>query len=370
MMRIAVIGAGCGGQAIAGFLASQGNDVNLYNRTLERIRPLVYTKEIELQGLIQLKSRLRMVTTDLAKAISGARLIMVVTNADAHYEIAKYLAPYLEDGQVIVLNPGRTFGIVEVVNTLIEYSCRADVTIAETSSLVYATRICRPGVTHIKGVKKHVPFSVIPERKACEVTALLNHCYPQFYHAQVFVTSLGNFGAVFHPAILLLNREKIQRDEIFQFYIDGATQETVEYIQHIEFERVSIGKCLGVILQSCIEWLCEQYCLKESSLYDVLHNNPCYQGLMAPKTLSMRYITEDVPTGLVPLSELGKALGVCTPFIDKLIDLASVELRYDFRKNGRNLARLGLQKYSLLHDLETTIRLENLAEFSRMERVA
>ena len=39
-MRIAVIGAGCGGQAIAGFLASQGNAVNLYNHRLNRIIPL------------------------------------------------------------------------------------------------------------------------------------------------------------------------------------------------------------------------------------------------------------------------------------------------------------------------------------------
>ena len=37
---VAVIGAGCGGQAIAGYIASQGYDVNLYNRNPDRTKPL------------------------------------------------------------------------------------------------------------------------------------------------------------------------------------------------------------------------------------------------------------------------------------------------------------------------------------------
>ncbi|MHA1483301.1 MAG: NAD(P)-binding domain-containing protein, partial [Candidatus Heimdallarchaeaceae archaeon] len=48
-MNIAVIGAGCGGQAIAGFLASKGNKVNLFNRSPERILSLMDQKTIELQ---------------------------------------------------------------------------------------------------------------------------------------------------------------------------------------------------------------------------------------------------------------------------------------------------------------------------------
>ncbi|MHA1690350.1 MAG: 3-hydroxyacyl-CoA dehydrogenase NAD-binding domain-containing protein, partial [Candidatus Heimdallarchaeaceae archaeon] len=67
-MNIAVIGAGCGGQAIAGFLASKGNKVNLYNRSPERVLPLQDQKTIELQGEIQAKGKLNHITTDISEA--------------------------------------------------------------------------------------------------------------------------------------------------------------------------------------------------------------------------------------------------------------------------------------------------------------
>lgn len=44
----------------------------------------------------------------------GAKIIMVVTPAAGHQDIAQRLSPYLEEGQIIVLNPGRTGGALEV----------------------------------------------------------------------------------------------------------------------------------------------------------------------------------------------------------------------------------------------------------------
>ncbi|MCE7738284.1 MAG: NAD(P)-binding domain-containing protein, partial [Candidatus Heimdallarchaeota archaeon] len=94
-MNIAIIGAGCGGQAIAGYLASKGNEVNLYNRSIDRIRLLMKKKEIELQGEIHSKGKLNLVTTDISEAVRGTELIMVVTTATGHYDIATALAPHL-----------------------------------------------------------------------------------------------------------------------------------------------------------------------------------------------------------------------------------------------------------------------------------
>jgi opine dehydrogenase len=118
-VNIAVIGAGCGGQAIAGFLASKGNKVNLFNRSLERILPLMDQTTIELQGEIHAKGMLNHVTTDIGEAIAGTKLIMVVTTATGHDDVARLLAPHLKEGQTIVLNPGRTFGSLEFMNTLL-----------------------------------------------------------------------------------------------------------------------------------------------------------------------------------------------------------------------------------------------------------
>ena len=63
---------------------------------------------------------------------------------------------------------------------------------------------------------------------------------------------------------------------------------------------------------------------------------------MAPKTIQARYVTEDVPMSLVPMSELGRAIGVPTPCMDAVIQLTSTIYGKDFRKEGRNLEKMGL----------------------------
>lgn len=363
-MNIAVIGAGCGGQAIAGYLASKGNKVNLYNRSVERIRLLMKKKEIELQGEIHSKGKLNLVTTDISEAVRGTELIMVVTTATGHYDIATALAPHLQDEQTIVLNPGRTFGSLEFMNALLERGLDADVTIAEANTLIYATRIIGPGLCDIKGVKNSVSLSVIPHHRTSHVVSLLNENYPQFYSVENFLTtSLGNIGAVFHPTITLLNRDRIKNKDTFDFYRDGATREVVEFMEQVDNERRTIANRFGVNVKSLKEWLCERYSLPDSNLFDALHNNPFYAGLAAPTTFDMRYLTEDIPTGLVPFSELGKSIGVDTSYIDDLINKASDELKVDFRIQGRNLNKLGLDASTIFEDLRKVSELESITEY-------
>ncbi len=84
------------------------------------------------------------------------------------------------------------------------------------------------------------------------------------------------------------------------------------------------------------------YNVVEDSLFDAIHSNPGYVGIMAPRTTNVRYITEDVPMSLVPISEFGKQAGVDTPVIDSLIHIADSVFKKDFRKEGRNLSGLGM----------------------------
>jgi opine dehydrogenase len=369
-VNIAVIGAGCGGHAIAGFLASKGNKVNLYNRSPERILPLVNQKTIELQGEIQAKGDINFVTTDIAKAIAGTKLIMVVTIATGHVDVARALAPHLIEGQTIVLNPGRTFGSLEFMNTLLAEGLVADVNVAEANTLIYATRTLKPGLSNIKGIKKSVSVSVFPYHRTSQVVSMLNKNYPHFYAVDNFMTtSLGNIGAVFHPTIALMNKEKIKRQESFDFYRGGATREVVELMEKVDDERRNIARKFGVEVQSLKEWLCERYSLQEDNLYDALHNNPFYRGLPAPATLNMRYLTEDIPTGLVPFSELGKAVGVETKNIDMLINFASKELKVDFRETGRNLQSLGLNHLTIFEDLRRVSEIQTLREYNKEDEI-
>ena len=114
MTRYAVIGAGPGGQTFAAALTAAGHEVMLYvpARTDEAHEKLAILRAhgITLSGALTLEATPASITDDLAEAASFAEVIMIVTPAMAHRPFAAKLAPYLRDGQIVVLNPGRTGG--------------------------------------------------------------------------------------------------------------------------------------------------------------------------------------------------------------------------------------------------------------------
>jgi len=99
---------------------------------------------------------------------------------------------------------------------------------------------------------------------------------------------------------------------------------------------------LGVRAISAREWLKRAYDSVGSNLYEAIRNNEGYRGIAAPQTLRHRYILEDVPMSLVPISELGRTFGVQTELIDAVICLASTIHGTDYRHNARTVESMGL----------------------------
>jgi len=207
-----------------------------------------------------------------------------------------------------------------------------------------------PATAKIFRIKQAIPVAAIPAVLTDKVIGLLGKAFPEFISGTSSIeTSFNNMGAVFHPAITILNASRIESTMgNFQFYIEGVTPSVAEILEIVDKERVEVAhalKCKNVI--SAINWLSMAYNVVEDSLFDAIHSNPGYSGIMAPQTINVRYITEDVPMSLVPIAEFGKAFGVDTTAIDALINLANIILKTDFRKSGRNFKRLGLENLIL-----------------------
>ena len=70
--------------------------------------------------------------------------------------------------------------------------------------------------------------------------------------------------------------------------------------------------------------------------------NPAYQGIKAPTSLNVRYLLEDIPTGLIPLISLGELSAVPTPVCHAIVELACAALSRNFWQEGRTAEKLGL----------------------------
>ena len=78
-----------------------------------------------------------------------------------------------------------------------------------------------------------------------------------------------------------------------------------------------------------------------------MQDNPAYKGLQAPKGLNIRYIYEDVPYSLIPMSSIAKEFNIETPAIDSIIRIAGLITGVDFFQEGRTVERLGLKGLSV-----------------------
>lgn len=342
-----VIGAGHGGKAMAAHLALMGVQVTLYNRTFDHISALKARGGIDLEspeggphGFAQLKNA----SSDMEEALANAEVVMVVVPSSAHKDIAKVTAPYLRDGQIIILHPGRTCGTIEFKKVLKDEGCTADVTVAEAETFIYASRSDGPAQAHIFRIKEAVPLAALPALRTEKVLEAIQPAYPQFIDGgNVLKTGLNNMGAIFHPALTLLNAGWIEATHgDYQFYIEGVTPSVARLLEVLDRERVTVASSLGLRARTALEWLEMAYNTTGEDLHEAIHNQPGYYGIKAPSTLHHRYIFEDVPMSLVPIASLGGRFGVSVRGMESIIRLACIVHRTDYWRRGRTVDKLGI----------------------------
>lgn len=346
--KVAVIGSGNGGQTIAGHMAAMGHNVILYNRTIDKLEKIIEKNGIHLTGAINTFGSISRITDNLKEAISGCDIIMIATTADAHGQLASEMLPFLKDEQIIVLNPGRTGGALEMRKIFNEGNLTAKVYLAECQTLIYACRQEEPGFVKVIGMKDRVYYATYPAKDITKVHLSLSKIYKCLLPVDnILITSLENIGAIFHPTNVIFNAAKIERSEDFYFYND-MTPSVCSVLENVDAERLMIGNAYGIKLKPAEEWISYAYeGIPGNDLLSKMKYNPAYYKISAPKSLNSRLLTEDIPTGILPMIELGRVAGLKLPLMNAVYTLSSCLLDIDFRKKGRTLERLGLNNLSV-----------------------
>ncbi|MCK4496779.1 MAG: NAD/NADP octopine/nopaline dehydrogenase family protein [Candidatus Aenigmarchaeota archaeon] len=349
-LRICIIGAGHGGLAMAAHLAIKGFSVNLFNRTKGHIKALLKgERKIKVEGKVEGFGKIKLATNDIKEAIKGVDIIMVVVPANGHEWVARACAPYIREEQIVVLNPGRTGGALEFLRTLQKTEVEELPFIAEAQTFLYASRKLGPAHAKIFAVKNAVPLATIPAHWIPGVVKVINRIFPQFAPGDnVFKTSFNNIGAIFHPALTVLNAAWIEQTHgNFDYYIEGASPSITKVLEVLDKERVSVAGALGFRAMSARIWLYTAYSATGKNLHEAILANPGYENIKAPDRLNHRYIDEDVPMSLVPIASIGDMLKVPTPYIKSIIRIASVMRGKDFWKTGRTVEKLGIKGMSI-----------------------
>ncbi len=336
---ITVIGAGNVGCAIAADLTLAGHEVVLYEmpKFSEKIDPIVQSGGIKLSGVGRMGfAKIHKVTTDITEAVRGTRIIMIATIGWAHKAIAELCAPYLEDGQTVILISAQ-FGSLEFRKIIKEKRPDLYVRIAETISAPYGARreVTGKAEVIIRSRVYGLGLAALPARHTEQVMDEIRELYPDTFVAgkNVVEVGLSNINPLLHPGPALLMTGSIESSESNLMYA-RFTPSILKVVEAMFQERNAILNVLG---------------LRELYSFEKLKENtadPEVQRLQGPSDMHHRFITEDCPMGLVALTSLGDLASVPTPVCKAIITLISEIIGIDYFKEGRNLERLGISGLS------------------------
>lgn len=336
--RVFVCGAGHQGLSMAAHLALNGVKVTLWNRTLEHIKEVAETCKIYCNGIINDVATIEKASSQMGEVVSD--FVMVTTPSSAHRDIARELVPYVHKNMIIILNPGRTFGAIDFANTLRQCGVVEMPKIAETQTIVYTCRKNDDNRVNIYALKNNVQIATLKKEDMEYIMAALPICLKPYFQAvsSVAITSFSNVGMVLHCAPVLMNIGWIETEKAdFKYYYDGISKSVAHFLEKIDSERMRIAKEVGFEVESTADWMKRTYNVKGSDLFECIQNNDKYREIDAPESIWCRYIFEDIPNGIVPIEDLGIQMGVSTPNITTIINLANAVLEHDFRKEGRKV---------------------------------
>lgn len=287
---------------------------------------------------------MNLASTNMAEVIKGAHLIIVSVPAFAHQFMMQEAVKYLEKGQTVLIVPGN-YGSIRLYNLLKERDLQGKIDIAETISMLYACRKTVSGQVHIRAIKKELPVAALPSSRTDFIIRELSGFYTGFTpQTSVLETSLNNLNCIVHTTTSILNAGWIEYTKgKFDFYTHGITPSVGRIMEQIDRERIEVGRKMGYKLPDFLQIMKDFYGLEGNNIYKVLSTSKVHGKSNAPENLHARYISEDVPYGLVPISSLGKHFGVNTPTINSLIELASKMNNINYWQEGITVEKLGLK---------------------------
>ncbi len=344
-MIISVLGAGNGGTAVAAELSLRGHYVNLI-KTSHAMHDDNFDYIIKQNGQVNLiengkkvTARIKNVTRDISQ-ICDSEIIIIYIQTNYHEDLIKRIKPYLSDGQILLINPGYLSTAY-----VIKHCDDVDITVCEAQSSFIDCRIVEPGTIKIGFRNVRNPIGIYPKSQKNYCKDKLNELgYPLVYLPSVVEAALHNPNLIVHTVGAIMSIPRIEKTKgDYCMYHEVFTPSVWKMLESLDNEKMNVMEKLGCKRISYVE-----ACKFRNTLDDKRNAKDVffwYAGMptraKGPIVVDSRYITEDVPQGLVLLETLGYKLKIKTPVCTSLINIASAALDRNFRMEGRSIERLG-----------------------------
>lgn len=325
-MRITVVGAGHGGTTIAADLKAKGHFVKLLKTSrglhnehfeyLGRNNGKVTINDGANEEIVYLDE----VTTDIKTAIADAEVIIIYVQTNYHEKVIKGILPFMSDDQIVLLEPGYLSTAY-----FLKHNRNLDLTIVEAQSSPIDCRIMKPGKVKVLFKNVRNPVAIFTNQDSFLIEEKLDKLQYNFiYLESVIEAALHNPNLIVHTIGGIMSIPRIEYTKgNYWMYKEVFTPHVWNIVESLDNEKMDVLEKIGAkripYVDACKFRNFEDLDIdgKEAFVEYALNNSP--EG---PFVADSRFITEDVPEGLVLLESLGNMLDIPTPTCTGLINIA------------------------------------------------
>lgn len=336
--KITVIGGSSTGHAAAAIYSDRGFEVTLYDSTAyeEALNKVKKIGTIQLRGKVRMIAPIAHVTTDPAEAVKDAELIAVHVMSSRHEEVARAIAPYVRDGQHILIVPGN-LGAFIFRKVFDEMGVTAKVTLTDQEGNLCPCRLTGDAEVTVGMELKPKRISSLPASDTARVIEALEGVWDFKANKNIFESTLNANNVVMHIGTSVLATARIEdMGDDFILFQHGFTPASVRVGHLIREERLQVLNALGV----------EEHANPLGMYNKVTHpeDHPeinVFRTLSGPNCVKHRYLTEDCGCGAALLLSFAKRLGIEMPVLKAFVDVAGIITEEDYMADGRTLENLG-----------------------------
>ncbi|ESP05382.1 hypothetical protein LOTGIDRAFT_202998 [Lottia gigantea] len=293
----------------------------------------------------EVKSKPHLITNDAKKACDGASIIIFAVPAFAHEGYFEAIAPYVKPNTTIVGCPGQPgfeFQCFHILKDIAPKCC-----VIAMEGLPWAARISQFGkAVTVLSTKEFLDGVIIPgSSNIKEPFASFQYLLgpkPVLKNYKNFLEPTLSTKSIMHPPIMygIWNYWDGKPMDQKPLFYNGLTEEAADLMSGISDELIATAKAIKAKkpdvdiseVTHIFDWfklIYKDEIADKSSLLTSLRTNSAYNGLVHPMKetedgkfvpdFKFRYLSEDVPFGLVVLKGISEIAGVDTPMMDKVL---------------------------------------------------
>lgn len=344
-MKVTVIGCGNAGLIHAAKLIEKGIEVALLktsNAANSEFFDIIsheegYNVKDETNGGRRFFVKPAMITRDVEKAVQFGDILMVMTTTSQHEFVAKKIAPFVQDGQIITLVPGYMGSLI------FKKYIHKDVIYSEWETTAYNGRIVDSMYVRITFYNPRNAISVLPVSKTEEVLGLFSKCFDntKYSRKNILESAMHNPNMIVHPIGILFSASRIEysRGE-FWMYKEAFTDSVIRVINAFDRSKNELLNAFGCDSLDYFEAAKWRNATDLSLDAMTVFRSFAESSNKGPSFINHRYLNEDVPMGLGLFISIGDIVGVDTSVQKAIMSLASALLGKDLSVYARTIQYL------------------------------